>query len=39
MNRDILRNMDTDYIPVQRLMALLVTFAHKHSLKMLPYLL
>ncbi len=39
MNREILRNMDTNHIPVQRLMALLETFALKHASKMLPDLL
>lgn len=39
MNREILRNMDTGHIPVQRLMALLETFALKHASKMLPDLL
>jgi len=39
MNQEILMNMDIDYIPVQRLMALLETFALKHAAKMLPDLL
>ena len=39
MNRDILRSMDTGHIPVQRLTALLETFALKHSAKSLADLL
>lgn len=39
MNREILRNMDTSYIPLQRLEALLGTFALKHASKMLADLL
>lgn len=39
MNREIARNMDTDHIPVQRLCALLETFALKHSSKQIADLL
>jgi DNA replication protein DnaC len=39
MNKVIARNLDTDYIPVQRLCALLETFALKHSSKQLADLL
>lgn len=39
MNRDILRSMDTGHIPVQRLTALLETFALKHSAKSLADIL
>ena len=39
MNKTIARNLDTDYIPVQRLCALLETFALKHSSKQLADLL
>lgn len=39
MNREILRSMDTGRIPVQRLNALLDTFALKHASKALPDLL
>lgn len=39
MNREILKSMDTGHIPVQRLTALLDTFALKHASKMLPDLL
>jgi DNA replication protein DnaC len=39
MNKVIARNLDTDYIPVQRLCALLETFALKHSSKQLAGLL
>jgi DNA replication protein DnaC len=39
MNKAIARNLDTDYIPVQRLCALLETFALKHSSKQLADLL
>ena len=39
MNREIARNIDTNRIPVQRLCALLETFALKHSSKLLADLL
>lgn len=39
MNRDLLRNMDTSHIPIQRLTALLETFTLKHAARMLPDLL
>lgn len=39
MNKVIARNLDTNYIPVQRLCALLETFALKHSSKQLADLL
>lgn len=39
MNKEIARNIDTDHIPVQRLCALLETFALKHSSKQLADLL
>jgi len=39
MNREIARNIDTNHIPVQRLCALLETFALKHSSKQLADLL
>ncbi len=39
MNKEIVRNIDTDHIPVQRLCALLETFALKHSSKQLADLL
>ena len=39
MNREILRSMDTDRIPVERLISLLQTFALKHSARALPDLL
>ena len=39
MNREILKSMDTGHIPVQRLTALLETFALKHAARMLPDLL
>jgi len=39
MNREILKAMDSDRIPVQRLSALLNTFGLKHAAKALPDLL
>jgi hypothetical protein len=39
MNREVLRSMDIDRIPVERLISLLQTFALKHSAKALPDLL
>lgn len=39
MNKAIARNLDTNYIPVQRLCALLETFALKHSSKQLADIL
>lgn len=39
MNREILRSMDTDRIPVERLISLLQTFAMKHAARALPDLL
>ena len=39
MNREVLRTLDTDHIPVQRLIALLETFGIKHAAKALPDLL
>lgn len=39
MNREIARNIDTEHIPVQRLCALLETFALKHSSKQIADLL
>ena len=39
MNREILKSMGTERIPVERLISLLQTFALKHSAKALPDLL
>ena len=39
MNREVLRAMDTDHIPTQRLVALLETFGIKHAARALPDLL
>jgi DNA replication protein DnaC len=39
MNKAIVRNMDTGHIPIERLSALLETFALKHSSKHLPDIL
>lgn len=39
MNRKVLRAMDTDHIPTQRLVALLETFGIKHAARALPDLL
>lgn len=39
MNREILKTMDTDRIPIDRLVSLLQTFALKHASKALPDLL
>ena len=39
MNREVLKSMDTDRIPVERLISLLQTFALKHSARALPDLL
>ena len=39
MNREILRSMDTERIPVERLISLLQTFAMKHAARALPDLL
>lgn len=39
MNRETARNIDTDHIPVQRLSALLETFALKHSSRQIADLL
>ena len=39
MNRAVLKAMDIDRIPVERLISLLQTFALKHSAKALPDLL
>lgn len=39
MNKEIARNIDTNHIPVQRLCALLETFALKHSSKQIADLL
>lgn len=39
MNRETARNIDTDHVPIQRLCALLETFALKHSSKRIADLL
>lgn len=39
MNCEILKSMDTGYIPIQRLTELLETFTLKHAARMLPKLL
>jgi len=39
MNREVLKSMDTDRIPVERLISLLQTFTLKHAAKALPDLL
>ena len=39
MNREILKSMDTNRIPVERLISLLQTFALKHAARALPDLL
>ena len=39
MNREILKSMETETIPMQSLISLLQTFAMKHSAKALPDLL
>jgi DNA replication protein DnaC len=39
MNQNVLRNMDTDHIPINRLSSLLETFTLKHAARMLPDLL
>ena len=39
MNREVLRSMDTDRVPVNRLVSLLQTFALKHAARELPDLL
>ena len=39
MNREILKSMDTDRIPVERLISLLQTFTLKHAARALPDLL
>lgn len=39
MNREIMKNMDTGRIPVERLISLLQTFTLKHAAKSLPDLL
>ena len=39
MNKEIARNIDTNHIPVQRLCALLETFALKHSSRQIADLL
>ena len=39
MNREVLKTMDIDRIPVERLLSLLQTFALKHAAKALPDLL
>ena len=39
MNREVLKSMDTDRIPVERLSSLLQTFTLKHAAKALPDLL
>ena len=39
MNKAILRNLDTEHIPIQRLSALLETFTLKHAAKKLPDIL
>ena len=36
MKRQIVRNLDTDHIPLDRLSALLQTFALKHAARELP---
>ena len=39
MNREVLKSMDTDHIPVERLISLLQTFTLKHAARALPDLL
>ena len=39
MNKAILRNLDTEHIPIQRLSALLETFTLKHAARKLPDIL
>ena len=39
MNREILKSMDTERIPVERLISLLQTFALKHAARALPDIL
>ena len=39
MNREVLKSMDTDRIPVERLISLLQTFAMKHAARALPDIL
>ena len=39
MKRQIVRNLDTDHIPLDRLSALLQTFALKHAARELPEIL
>jgi len=39
MNKSVLRNMDTEHIPIQRLSALLETFTLKHAARMLADIL
>ena len=39
MNRELLKSMDTDRIPVERLVSLLQTFTLKHAARALPDLL
>ena len=39
MNREVLKSMDAERIPIDRLISLLQTFALKHSARALPDLL
>lgn len=39
MNREVLRTMETQHIPIERLISLLQTFALKHAARALPDLL
>lgn len=39
MNRELLKNMDTERVPIERLISLLQTFALKHAARALPDLL
>jgi DNA replication protein DnaC len=39
MNKKVMRSMDTDHVPIQRLTALLETFTLKHSARLLPDIL
>lgn len=39
MNREVLKSMDTDRIPVERLISLLQTFTLKHAARALPDIL
>lgn len=39
MNRELLKSMDTERIPIERLISLLQTFTLKHAARALPDLL